>query len=184
MQSIYKLFFLSVLLFSGNLFAQSDMWVGSWSCAPYAAGSGNLPPSPYLANNTLRQVIRVSIGGDTLRVKFSNKTCSTPVSMQAVNIAVSTGGSDIDVSTLTPLTFMGKDSVSMDAYSSVTSDPVEFALEPSMRVAITIHYGEASSTADMTSHVASRTDSYILSGEQLQSPNFDGAAITAHCGEG
>jgi lysophospholipase L1-like esterase len=163
-----------------NLYSQSDIWVGSWSCAPYAAGSNNTPPSPYLANNTLRQIVRVSIGGNTLRVKFSNKTSPTAVTMNSVNIAVSSGGSAVDASTITPLKFNGNQSVTMDAYSSVTSDPVTFALTPGARVAITIYYGQAASTADITCHVGSRTDSYILSGDQSSSATFSGAVVTAH----
>ncbi len=169
-----------LLAFSGNIYSQTDIWVGTWSAANYAAGANNTPPQPYLANNTLRQIVRVSIGGDSLRVKFTNKTCATPVTMNSVNIAVSKGGSSVDASTITPLTFSGKSSVTMDAFTAVTSDPVAFALKPSMRVAITIHYGQAESKADITSHVGSRTDSYILAGDFSISADFGGPVITAH----
>lgn len=168
------------LIISGNTYSQSDIWVGSWACANYAAGANNTPPSPYLANNTLRQIVRVSIGGDSLRVKFTNKTCATPVTMNSVNIAISKGGSAIDASTITPLTFTGSSSATMEAFSEVTSDPVAFALKPSQRVAITIHYGQAESNADITSHVGSRTDSYILPGDHSASADFEGSVITAH----
>lgn len=168
------------LIGCGDNNSLNKRWVGSWSCAPYAAGLGNTPPFPFLENNTLRQVVRVSIGGDTLRMKFSNKTSETPVTMNSVNIAVSTGESSIDESSITPLTFDGSSSVTMDAFSSVMSDPVAFPLEPSARIAITIYYGQAATTADMTSHVASRTDSYIMTGDQSASPDFNGATITAH----
>ena len=168
------------LFTAGNILGQSDIWVGSWSCAPYAAGASNTPPSPYLANNTLRQVVRVSISGDTLRVKFSNKTGTSPVTMNSVNIAVSKGGSYIDASTITPITFGGNTSVTMKANSSETSDPFAFALKPGMRVAITIHYGQVETNANITSHVGSRTDSYILAGDQTSSANFGGAVITPH----
>lgn len=159
---------------------QFDKWVGSWSCAPYAAGSKNTPPAPFLANNTLRQVVRVSIGGDTLRIKLNNKTCATPVTMNAVNIAVSEGGSTINAATITPLKFNGSSSITIDPFSSVISDAIAFPLTPSMRVAITIYYGEAASSADITSHVASRTDSYILKGDHSSSASFSGATITEH----
>ncbi|MFY0686385.1 MAG: SGNH/GDSL hydrolase family protein [Cyclobacteriaceae bacterium] len=155
-------------------------WVGTWSCAPYAAEARNTPPAPYLENNTLRQVIRVSIGGKKLRMKFSNKTSATPTTMNAVNIAVSKGAEKIDAATLTPLSFNGDGAVTMAPYSSVLSDPFEFDLDTSMRLAITIHYGSVESNADITSHVASRTDSYILEGNQSTSADFEGATITAH----
>lgn len=179
--STYLVIIAFALLFKvGNLYSQSDIWVGSWSCANYAAGSGNTPPSPYLANNTLRQIVRVSIGGNSLRVKFTNKTCSTPVTMNSVNIAVSKGGSSVDASTITPLQFNCSHTVTMNAYSDVTSDPVAFALSPGMHVAITIHYGQASSNTDITSHVASRTDSYITTGDHSSAEDFGGSVITAH----
>ncbi|MBN1926584.1 MAG: SGNH/GDSL hydrolase family protein [Prolixibacteraceae bacterium] len=151
-------------------------WVGTWSCAPYAA-SNNTPPSPYLANNTLRQIVRVSIGGDTLRVKFSNITCPTPVTMNSVNIALSkeSGGSAIDATTLKYLKFNGDESVTMDAHSEVISDPLAFPLTPGMYLAITIYYGECETSADMTFHYGSRTDSYILTGNQSESETFSGA---------
>lgn len=186
-----KLFLRSLLSYAGilcigilfttqNIFSQSRIWVGTWSCAPYAAGSGNTPPSPYIANNTLRQVIRVSIGGDTLRVKFSNKTCATPVTMNSVKIAVSTGGSSIDVSTTKQLKFNGSSSVTMNPFSSTISDLVAFTLMPNMRIAITIYYGQAASNIDITSHYGSRTDSYILAGDQTSAADFSGATITPH----
>ena len=156
--------------------SSTSKWVGTWSCAPYAAGT-NTPPAPYLANNTLRQIVRVSIGGDTLRVKFSNITCSTPVTLNSVNIAVSTevGGSAIDVSTLKQLRFSGSESVTMNAYSSVISDPIAYPLTQGIHLAITIYYGQCQTAADMTHHYGSRTDSYILTGDQTQNESFSGA---------
>lgn len=168
---------LTAFLLAGvNLYSQSNIWVGTWGCAPYAAES-NTPPSPYLENNTLRQIVRVSIGGDTLRVKFSNKTCATAVTMKSVNIAVATtvGGSTIDASTLTTLKFSGSESVTMDVYSEVTSDPVAFNLEPGTQIAITTYYGDCETSSDMTFHYGSRTDSYILSGNKSTSADFSGA---------
>jgi lysophospholipase L1-like esterase len=171
------LFFAFLMLISeGHLFAQTDKWVGTWSCAPYAAGN-NTPPEPYLEGNTLRQIVRCSLGGDTIRVKFSNITCSNSVTMKAVNIAVvtKTGGSAIDVSTVKKITFNGGDSVTMAAYTSVTSDPLTFSLEPNTQLAISIYYGECETVSDMTHHYGSRTDSYILEGNQTESATFAGA---------
>ncbi len=171
---------LTIMLMTFSMFsfsnAQSTKWVGTWSCAPYAAGD-HTPPSPYLANNTLRQIVRVSIGGDTLQIKFSNGTSATPVTMNSVKIAASTevGGSAIDISTIKQLKFKGDTSVTMNAYSTITSDPVAFPLSPGMQLAITIYYGQISNSSDMTFHYGSRTDSYILEGDQTASASFDGA---------
>jgi len=171
----YMLTLLLISMFSISN-AQSTKWVATWATAPYEA-ENNMPPSPYLANNTLRQIVRTSIGGDTLRVKFSNRTSPTPVTINSVNIAVSIDSSTsvIDSTTITQLTFNDSASVTMDAYSEAISDPVAFALEPSTHLAITIYYGQCERSADMTFHYGSRTSSYILEGDQTTSVDFEGA---------
>jgi len=175
---ILSKFALALLVFSifSFSYAQSTKWVATWATAPYEAES-NTPPSPYLANNTLRQIVRTSIGGDTLRVKFSNRTSPTPVTIHSVNIAVSpdSNSSVIDSTTVTQLTFNDSAWVTMDAYSETISDPVAFALEPGIRIAITIYYGQCEISADMTFHYGSRTYSYILEGDQTTSVDFEGA---------
>ncbi len=165
-----------MMIGKGRLMAQDSKWVGTWSCAPYAAGT-NTPPEPYLEGNTLRQIVRCSLGGDTIRVKFSNITSSTAVQMKQVTIAVitETGSSTIDATTLKTLTFNGSNSVTMSAYSTATSDPLAFSLAPNTQLAISIYYGECRIASDMTHHYGSRTDSYILAGNKTESVMFTGA---------
>lgn len=162
---------------AGSVAAQTH-WVGTWTTAPQLVESQNNPPSPGLANNSLRQVVRVSIGGDTLRMKFSNDFSTSPTTMQAVSIAVSKGGAGIDVSTSKALTFQGSSSVTMSPKSSVISDPVAFRLTPRMSVAITIRYG--SSSASVTGHPGSRTTSYLLTGDQTRAADFSNPTKTEH----
>ena len=55
----------SIVLSSGNLFGQqhsdsTKRWMGTWSTAEQLVEPGNMPPSPGLTNNSLRQVVRVS----------------------------------------------------------------------------------------------------------------------------
>lgn len=165
----------------GASLATSDStrhWVGTWSAAPYLVEAANMPPSPGLTNNTLRQVVRVSIGGDTLRLKLTNVNNTTAVVLKAVNIAISSGNGAIQVSSLKSLRFQGSVGATMAAGASVTSDPLAFPLAPDAQVAITIVYGATSS--NMTGHVGSRTNSYILSGDKATDPTFSGAVKTPH----
>lgn len=153
-------------------------WVGTWATAPQLVEPGNMPPSPGLANNSLRQVVEVSIGGDTLRMKFSNEFSTSAVTMKSVHIAVSTGGSAIDTASGKVLEFSGSPQVTMVAGAAVTSDPIAFHLTPRMQLAITIYYGQTSST--VTGHPGSRTTSYILTGDAVSKSSFAGAATTDH----
>jgi len=154
-------------------------WVGTWGTARQLVEPQNMPPAPGLTNNTLRQVVCVSIGGKSLRLKFSNEFSKSPVTMKVVQIAVSKGGSTIDASTTKALKFNGKDEVTMDAGGEVYSDPVSFDLKPRMEVAITISFGETSPT--VTGHPGSRTTSFILAGDHTTpDADFTDAAKTDH----
>ncbi len=137
-----------------------------------------MPPSPGLTGNTLRQIVRVSIGGDSLRVRFSNEFSTGPVTMQSVHIAVSTGGGAISLPTDRELRFNGNTEITMNAGAAVTSDPVAFLLTPRMNVAITICYGRTSAT--VTGHPGSRTTSYITAGNTTTTAEFTGAATADH----
>lgn len=159
--------------------SKAKKWVGTWGTAPQLVEPNNMPPAPGLTNNTLRQVVCVSIGGKKLQLKFSNKFGRSPVTMKAVQIAVSTGGSTINESTSKTIKFKGREQITMEPGTELTSDAVSFDLKPRMEVAITISFGEVSPA--LTGHPGSRTTSYILSGEQ-NSPNadFSNAVKTDH----
>ncbi|MDE3057419.1 MAG: prolyl oligopeptidase family serine peptidase [Bacteroidota bacterium] len=153
-------------------------WIGTWSTAPQLVETGNNPPSPGLSNNTLRQIVHVSIGGDSLRMRFSNEFSTSPVTIHQVHIAISHGGGLIDTATDTPLYFNGSQEVTMQPDSAVMSDPFHFVLEPLSDVAITIYFGSTSAT--VTGHPGSRTTLYILTGNEISKADFSGAVTTEH----
>src|SRR5471030_1590152 len=99
-------------------------WVGTWGTARQLVEPQNNPPAPGLTNNTLRQVVCVSIGGKKLRLKFSNEFSKSPVTMKSVQIAVSKGGSAIDAATIKTLKFNDKNEVTMEPGDELVSDAV------------------------------------------------------------
>jgi lysophospholipase L1-like esterase len=153
-------------------------WVGTWSTAPQLVEPGNNPPAPGLSNNTLRQIVRVSIGGDTLRMRLSNEFSTNAVTFHAVHIALSRGGGTIDSSSDRSVYFDGKTDVTIAPGSTLTSDPLRFALQPRTDVAITIYFGSTSAT--VTGHPGSRTTSYLLIGNAIARTDFAGAVTTDH----
>lgn len=153
-------------------------WVGTWATAPQLVEPNNMPPAPGLANNTIRQVVRVSIGGDSLRLRFSNAFSKQPVTLKAVAVAVAEGGSSIDASTQQILKFNGAEMVTMPPSGEVYSDAFSFKLVPGSKLAITIYFGDTSPGA--TGHPGSRTTSYILAGNQIGSAGFTNAVTTDH----
>lgn len=157
----------------------AKVWVGTWSTAPQLVEPNNQPPAPGLTNNTLRQIVCVSIGGERVRLRFSNEFSKSPVTMKSVQIAVSKGGSMIEKSTVKELKFNGKTQVMMAPGKAITSDPVAFRLEPRMEVAITICFGNTA--PDITGHPGSRTTSYLLAGPHPSGDaDFSNAVQTDH----
>jgi len=169
---------LCLVLISCSIFATPPTWVGTWSTAQQRLRSSEMPPSPGLNNNSLRQVVRVSIGGNTLRFRFSNEYSTSAVTMKSVQIAASTGSGAINVSTNKELKFNGKPEVTMDAGTTFISDPIAFKLAPRMDIAITIYFGETSTV--LTGHPGSRTTSYLLAGNTTTNTDFTGAVSTDH----
>jgi lysophospholipase L1-like esterase len=185
-------FLLLLLLPFVNVFAQkmqsdygngiytntAPKWVGTWSTAPQLVETSNNPPSPGLSNNTLRQIVHVSIGGDSLRMRFSNEFSTSPVTMNSVHITVSKGNGTIDTTADKALYFDGKPEITMAPGTAITSDPLQFELQPLTDVAITIYFGNTS--PDVTGHPGSRTTSYLLTGNEVTRADFRGAVKTDH----
>lgn len=156
----------------------SKAWVGTWTTAPQLVEPNNMPPEPGLSHNTLRQVVRVSLGGDSLRVRFSNEFSTSPVTLKAVHVAVAAGSGAVVSNTDQALRFYGKPEVTITPGAAIISDPFKFALAPRTDVAITIHFGDTS--PDVTGHPGSRTTSYLLPGNQVSAVDFPDAVRTDH----
>ena len=169
---------LACLLTAGLTFAKGH-WVGTWGTAPQLVERHNNPPAPGLANNSLRQIVQVSIGGKKARLKLTNEFSKEATEIKAVELSIAkTAGSnsEVDESSTVSLTFDGKASVEIPAGGKVVSDPVNFKIGPRENVAITIHYGSASSTS-VSGHPGSRTTSYLKAGNTT---DFTDAVKTDH----
>lgn len=174
--------FLAIFFLPDSLGAKSGsaskIWTGSWATAPQLTEPNNMPPAPGLSNNTFRQIVRVSVGGDVVRLRFVNIFSKDSTVIKSVTIAEAKEGSSIDAKTLKKLKFNRSHSVVMKPCEDVLSDPLKFKLKPGSRLAITIAFGKVSQT--LTGHPASRTTSYILAGDNATSADFAGAVPTDH----
>ena len=156
----------------------NNHWVGTWGTAPQLVETHNNPPSPGLSNNSLRQIVQVSIGGEKVRLKLTNEFSSEATVIKAVELSVAkTAGSssEIDETTTVSLTFNGQAGVTMPAKGKAVSDAVNFHIGNRENVAITIHYGNTS--ASVSGHPGSRTTSYLKAGNTT---DFSGAVKTDH----
>jgi lysophospholipase L1-like esterase len=157
---------------------EQEGWIASWAAAQQLVEPNNVPPAPGLSNNTLRQVVQVSIGGKMLRVRFSNEYSTSPVTIKSASIALSTGKGAIDPATDHALRFENNTEVIIKLGATVTTDPVDLPLQPRSRIAITIYFG--STSPDVTGHPGSRTTSYLCKGNRVKAADPVSDAQTDH----
>ena len=87
---------------------------------------------------TLREIVHVSIGGETVRVVFTNEFGTEPLTIGAAHIAISQGGSSINTvaASSTGLTFSGRESVTIPPGALIVSDPATIHLPAETDLAV------------------------------------------------
>ncbi|ENZ81202.1 MULTISPECIES: SGNH/GDSL hydrolase family protein [Caulobacter] len=155
-------------------------WIGSWASAQIAPDAKNSLAAEDYPNATLRQVIRLSIGGDTVRLRLSNAFGTQPLTIAAARVAVSAdlATAKIDPATDRPLTFSGRTTVTIPAGADYWSDPVPLKVAPLTSLAVSLRYVEAPSV--QTGHPGSRATSYVLPGDHVADADLPGAKTTDH----
>jgi lysophospholipase L1-like esterase len=164
-----------ILLASPSAFAQTStqpQWTGSWASAQQIPEPQNALPSEDLRDATLRQIVHLSLGGSTLRIRLSNAFGTAPLHLSSVHIArpLSPSTSTIDPTTDKPLNFSGERDVTIPAGADYLSDPVDFPAPPLSNLAITLHLDEP--PTQQTSHPGSRATSYLVHGNQVSAPDL------------
>ena len=149
-------------------FAQN--WVGTWATAPQTVVKSFMPYNNCMTNRSVRQVVKVSIGGDVIRLKLSNIYSMQPVEIRSIYIAHAKDSSDIDAKTAQYFKFGNSYKTVIPAGKQIVSNALKFKLRNLERVAITINYTSAPEIP--TVHMGSRTTSYIMKGVTNAHSNF------------
>ena len=171
---------LTTVLSVQPLLAKSDakQWVGTWASAPrldaHARNAEDLLASGTQSGVTLREVVHVSMGGDMVRVRFSNLYGTGPLVIGAVQIAQTQKGAAIVPGSAKPLTFHGQPSVSIPNGALAVSDPIPFKLAPLSD--LTVSFYLPSPAGPVTEHELGEATSYHAPGNAVSSPDLAGAA--------
>ena len=158
----------------------SQIWVGTWASSQQIPEPANALPGEGLTDITLRQIVHLSIGGKTLRVRLSNAFGTAPLHFTSVHIArpQSSGSPAIDPTSDRPLSFTGQSDVIVPAGAEYVSDSIDFPVVALSNLAITFHL-EALATVQ-TGHPGSRATSYYLPGDAVSAVNLTGAKTIDH----
>jgi lysophospholipase L1-like esterase len=143
--------------------------------APLIGTPGRPPAYIYGTEDvTLREIVHVSIGGPRVRIVFTNEFGTDPLIIGAAHVAVSQGGSSINLVSGSGLTFSGRTMVTIPPGALVVSDPAQVNVPAQSDLAITfflpaqpIHQISQHGGADQTNY---RAPSNVVGAKTLDSP--------------
>jgi lysophospholipase L1-like esterase len=160
--------------------APAPNWIGSWAASQQIPEPNNAVPLESLQNSTLRQIVHLSVGGSSIRVRVSNAFGIAPLHLLAVHVArpVSPAVSRIDPSSDRTVRFNEQADVLIPAGAEYTSDPFNYAVAAMSDLAITMQIEAA--PGQETSHPGSRATSYLATGLPASAAELTGAQTIEH----
>ena len=175
--------FLVLLAFSMGACAQpttqapqplGQRWLATWTASP--SDAPRRPPrdsvdrTPTFVNQTMRLIVRTSIGGDRVRIHLSNEYGDQPLVIDAAHVAVRESGASIDAATDRPLTFGGRSRLRLLPGAVALSDPVSLNVPALRDLAISLHI--ADSARLVTRHALALQTNYIVRGDVTSATSF------------
>ena len=146
--------------------APKTHWVVTWgaSPAPQLADEAQMRAAKLrFENQTLREIVHVSIGGHTVRVRLSNAYGKQTLDVGSGHIALREKESGIVAGSDRALTFSGRTTVAIPPDALVLSDPVKLDVPAGADLAISIFIPKASTGAGI--HYSAQQTSYIGQGD-------------------
>ncbi|PPR63907.1 MAG: hypothetical protein CFH10_00383 [Alphaproteobacteria bacterium MarineAlpha4_Bin2] len=151
----------------------TQRWVGSWTTVPAPSTAG-----VDFTNHTIRLFPRISIGGQTVRVRISNAHGDATLAIGGVTIALRDSGPRIVSETLKRLTFGGESETIIVPGAISYSDPVALDLPPLADIAVSIYLPGTVSAASVTGRYARQTNFISPPGDYLEYPVMPVGKIT------
>ncbi|WP_298232897.1 SGNH/GDSL hydrolase family protein [uncultured Azohydromonas sp.] len=137
----------------------SGYWVGSWSSAPQPAATRSEMDGPQFNHQTLRQIVRASLGGNRVRVRLSNAYGKQALVIGEAGIALRASGPSAVPGSNRTLTFNGQAGITLAPGATAVSDPVSLRVSSLQDLAVSIYLPQPTPAA--TQHLKSRQTNYV-----------------------
>jgi lysophospholipase L1-like esterase len=167
--------FASSLAFTAHAAGPSH-WVVAWGASPSPQLSNQdemRKAKLVFADQTLRETVYSSIGGDSVRVRLSNAFGKDTVDIGAAHIALRENGGSIKPGSDQALTFGGRGSVAIPPDAVILSDPVKLTVPAGAGLAVSIYVPNQAAAAGI--HYAAQQTNYIAKGNQTNAGTLTGA---------
>lgn len=145
----------------------SPQWVGTWAASPMS-----MKVDDPVANTTYRNIVHISLGGDSFRVQFTNEFGTAPLTVAAAHLALSAGAGKTQPGSDHALTFNGRSSVMIPAGGLAISDPVALQAAPMSDMVISVYLPDQPIESP-TCHALGVSTNYIATGDASASTELD-----------
>jgi lysophospholipase L1-like esterase len=166
---------LAMSWFGGSASADDGIqrWVATWITSNAASDR----PATF-SNQTIRQIVHTTIGGDKVRIVLSNTFGSRAVRFEAVFVGLQKDGAALVPNSNHEVTFGGSRSIAIPEGADVLSDPVSFAVAPEENLVISVFAG--GETGPATQHGSAFQTNYISSsGNHASEEGADAFTVSA-----
>ena len=119
-------------------------WVQTWGAAPLppTPAQGPFPATPSFSNQTVRQTIRVSVGGTRIRLRLTNEYGTKPLALGAVRVALADEKGNVRIETGREVSFSGKRTAMVPPGAPYFSDPIELPVSALSSLSVSIYLPE------------------------------------------
>lgn len=144
----------------------STEWICSWLSTSQPTSGSAFPLAleipDFLHNKTVRQTLRISLGGRKIRFVFSNRYGTQPLVLGEISFSVSGGSMPVHS---VSVTFDGQSGVTIPAGQVISSDEISMSIPSLSILSVRVYLPE--STQVTTFHWDARHFSVLESGNQV-----------------
>lgn len=151
---------LVAVMVCASLYAQSASahWLGTWETAPETPNGG----VRYYEQETVREIVHLSVGGTEVRIRLSNQFGQTPIRIEAAHVALRAQEAKIVEGSDRGLRFNGNAWVMIPAGAVMWSDPVKLDVPAFGDFAVSLYF--AAPVPETTVHQGALQTNYEVKG--------------------
>ncbi len=157
--------------------APRTAWITTWAASPEPADPDPNEPLLNIEDQTVRERVRVSIGGAQICIRLSNEYGSTPLLIGSATVATPNDPTSIRPGSMQRVTFGGRNSVTIPAGAPVLSDPVAFPVISGAEITISLYFPKRVATPTLHALALKRA---VVSqhGDHTRAEKIEGGAVS------
>ena len=157
--------------------APRNAWIATWAASLQPADPDPREPLLNIENQTVRERVRVSIGGALIRIRLSNEYGSSPLLVGSVTVGAPNDPTSVRPGSIQIVTFEGRNSVIIPAGAPVLSDPVAFPVTSGAEISISLYFPKR--VAGPTLHpLALKRAVVSQTGDHTREERIEGGAVS------